>query len=174
MSIKSRQAFASLIVSIIVLANVGEVRAVELGLVLAIDASPSVDAGEYQLQMAGYAAAFRDREMLRAIDSIDIAGMAVTVVLWGGPRDHVTVVDWTIIRDRSSARAFADYWNGCRGRYRPAARRSGTRLPARSVASIPIISALGAELSMCPATAVPIPVISLRSGAIVRLLRALR
>jgi predicted transporter len=39
MSIKSRQAFASLIVSIIVLANVGEVRAVELGLVLAIDAS---------------------------------------------------------------------------------------------------------------------------------------
>ena len=103
-----RAALASLLVLISVLAQLGEARAVELGLVLAIDASPSVDAGEYQLQMAGYAAAFRHREMMRAVDSIGDAGMAVTVVLWGGPRDHVTVVDWTIIRDRASARAFAD------------------------------------------------------------------
>ena len=46
--------------------------------------------------------------MLRAVDSIGDAGMAVSVVLWGGPRDHVTVVDWVIIRDRSGARALAD------------------------------------------------------------------
>ena len=105
---RCRQAFASLAVAIAALLHFGDARAVELELVLAIDASPSVDAGEFQLQMAGYAAAFRHREMLRAVDSIGDAGMAVSVVLWGGPRDHVTVVDWVIIRDRSGARALAD------------------------------------------------------------------
>ena len=90
------------------LVTIGDAKAVELELVLAVDASPSVNASEFQLQMAGYAAAFRHREMLRAIDTIGDAGMAVSVVLWGGANDHLTAVDWTIIRDRTGARAFAN------------------------------------------------------------------
>ena len=82
--------------------------AVELELLLAVDASPSVNAAEFKLQMAGYAAAFRHPEMLRAIESIGEAGMAVSVVLWGGANDHLTAVGWTLIRDRASARDFAN------------------------------------------------------------------
>ena len=39
----------------------GPPPAVDLALVLAIDSSASIDDGEYALQMAGIAAAFRDR-----------------------------------------------------------------------------------------------------------------
>ena len=76
-----------------ILAPPSHAGAAELDRVLAIDVSPSVDAGEFKLQMAGYAAAFRDRDMLRAVNSIGDAGIAVSVVLWGGPRDHVTAID---------------------------------------------------------------------------------
>ena len=87
---------------------IGAADAVELELLLAVDASPSVNATEFKLQMAGYAAAFRHPEMLRAIETIGDAGIAVSVVLWGGANDHLTAVGWTLIRDRSSALAFAD------------------------------------------------------------------
>lgn len=53
----------------------------DLALVLAIDASGSIDARDFTLQQAGYAAAFTNPEVL---DAMAGAGMVdVAVVFWG-------------------------------------------------------------------------------------------
>ena len=80
---------------------------VALALVLAVDTSGSVSAGRFELQKQGYAAAFRSRQVLNAIREVDTQAIAATMVQWTGPRLHVVVVDWTVIKDEASADAFA-------------------------------------------------------------------
>ena len=55
---------------------------VDLELVLAIDASSSVEEAEWQLQREGYASAFRDHEIQAAIVSGPNHRIAVSVVVW--------------------------------------------------------------------------------------------
>jgi Protein of unknown function (DUF1194) len=81
---------------------------VDLQLVLAVDASGSVDQTRFDLQKGGYAAAFRDRQVLNAIRSGPAQAIAVTMVEWTGPGLHVPVVPWTRIHDAASAAKFAD------------------------------------------------------------------
>ena len=80
---------------------------VALALVLAVDTSGSVSAGRFELQKQGYAAAFRSRQVLNAIREVETQAVAVTMVQWTGPRLHVVVVDWTVIKNEVSAEAFA-------------------------------------------------------------------
>jgi hypothetical protein len=82
--------------------------AVDLQLVLAVDASGSVDQSRFRLQQNGYAAAFRNPQVLRAIQSGGEQAIAVTMVQWTGPFLHAQVVPWTVIKDVASANAFAD------------------------------------------------------------------
>ena len=88
---------------------------VAIALVLAVDTSGSVSAGRFELQKQGYAAAFRNPQVLNAIRSLATQSIAVTMMQWTGPRLHVVVVDWTLIKDEASANAFA-----ARHRSRPA------------------------------------------------------
>ena len=81
---------------------------VDLELVLAVDASGSVDQTRFELQKHGYAMAFRSPDVLRAIGSGARQAIAVTMVQWTGPALHRQVVGWTPIRDAASAVAFAD------------------------------------------------------------------
>jgi hypothetical protein len=81
--------------------------AVDLALVLAVDVSRSIDDEEFELQRAGYAAAFRDRRVIDAIESGSIGAIAVTYMQWTGARQQVQVIPWTIIRDAASAEALA-------------------------------------------------------------------
>jgi hypothetical protein len=80
---------------------------VALQLVLAVDASGSVDMRRFDLQKQGYAEAFRNTQVLRSIRSLMTGSIAVTMMQWTGPRLHVQVVDWTPIKDEASANAFA-------------------------------------------------------------------
>ena len=80
---------------------------VDLALVLAVDASGSVDMHRFELQKQGYAAAFRNPRVLNAIRSGLNASIAVTMFQWTGPRLQVHVVPWTVIKDEASANAFA-------------------------------------------------------------------
>lgn len=80
---------------------------VELALVLAVDASGSVDQHRFELQKQGYVAAFRNPRVLDAIRSGSSQAIAVTMFQWTGPRLHVQVVPWTLIKDEASAEAFA-------------------------------------------------------------------
>ena len=81
--------------------------AVDLQLVLAVDASGSVDQRRFELQMQGYVAAFRDPRVLYAIQSGATQAIAVTMVQWTGPALQIQVLPWTLIQDATTAHAFA-------------------------------------------------------------------
>ena len=63
-------------------AAAAESLAVDLELVLAIDASSSVDEAEWALQQQGYAAAFRDERVVAAIRSGPTKRIAIAVLVW--------------------------------------------------------------------------------------------
>jgi hypothetical protein len=80
----------------------------DLELVLAADASGSIDDGEIRLQRQGYAAALTSGDILEAIGVGYLGRIAVTYVEWGDQNSQVTVVPWRVIDGPESARAFAD------------------------------------------------------------------
>ncbi len=81
---------------------------VDLALVLALDVSGSVNAYEYGLQRDGLAAAFRDPEVLAAIQLGQRKRIAVVAVQWAGVGKQLISVPWKIIGDQESALAFSD------------------------------------------------------------------
>jgi Protein of unknown function (DUF1194) len=81
--------------------------AVDLQLVLAVDASGSVDQIRFELQKRGYVAAFRHPRVLQAVRSGPNRAIAVTMVQWTGPALQVQVVGWTRLGDEETAAAFA-------------------------------------------------------------------
>jgi hypothetical protein len=80
---------------------------VAIALVLAVDTSGSVSNGRFELQKQGYAAAFRNPQVLNSIRSLMTQSIAVTMMQWTGPRLHVVVVDWTLVKDEASIGALA-------------------------------------------------------------------
>lgn len=82
--------------------------AVDLELVLAVDASRSVDAEEAHLQRQGYIAALTDPRVVKAIQSGTTGRIAVLYFEWASEFYQRIVVDWTVISDEASARAVAD------------------------------------------------------------------
>jgi len=88
-------------------ANTQQSTKVDLNLVLAIDCSYSVDQREYNLQMAGMAAAFIDPAIVEAIESGVYGAIAVSVVQWAGPNNQVVVVPWTRIASGQDAFSLA-------------------------------------------------------------------
>ncbi|HWP25020.1 MAG TPA: DUF1194 domain-containing protein [Xanthobacteraceae bacterium] len=82
--------------------------AVDMQLVLAVDASGSVSQERFELQKQGYAAAFRHPQVVRAIRAGRMQSIAVTMTQWTGPTMQVIVVPWTLVRDQASADGLAD------------------------------------------------------------------
>lgn len=80
---------------------------VDLELVLAADASGSIDDGEIRLQREGYAAAITSGEILQAIGVGYLGKIAVTYIEWGDQSSQEIVVPWTIVDGPDSAAAFA-------------------------------------------------------------------
>jgi hypothetical protein len=81
---------------------------VDLALVLAVDASRSVDAEEFDLQRSGYARAFRDPRVLAAIQGGANGAIAVVYFQWSGPRVQHVAVPWSVLREPGDLAAFAD------------------------------------------------------------------
>jgi Protein of unknown function (DUF1194) len=88
-------------------ARAAEALEVDLQLVLAVDASGSVNARRFELQKLGYAAAFRNPKVLNAIRSGMLQAISVTMIQWTGPRLQVHVVPWMVVKDAASAEALA-------------------------------------------------------------------
>ncbi|MBP5858275.1 DUF1194 domain-containing protein [Marivibrio halodurans] len=84
-----------------------EGKRVDLELVLAVDASYSIDNREFRLQMQGIAAAFRAPEIVAAIGSGPIGAIAVSLVVWAEATRPQDVGPWMELRDASDAEAFA-------------------------------------------------------------------
>lgn len=79
-----------------------------MALVLSVDTSTSVDNGEFRLQMAGLATAFRDPSVQYAILTGAPRGLAVTLVQWSGKDAQVQAIPWTLIRTQLDAERLAD------------------------------------------------------------------
>ncbi|HEX7005850.1 MAG TPA: DUF1194 domain-containing protein [Alphaproteobacteria bacterium] len=79
---------------------------VDLQLVLAVDVSGSIDEVEAALQRDGYQKALVHPRVIEAIKSGPTGRIAVTYVEWAGDAFQHTIVEWRVIRDEESARAF--------------------------------------------------------------------
>jgi hypothetical protein len=88
-------AFLMGIAPILCPAQAAEKTRVEIELVLALDVSASVDYAEFALQLKGIEAAFKDPEVLKAVENLAPLGAAITVVQWGGPREFKVSVPFT-------------------------------------------------------------------------------
>jgi hypothetical protein len=80
----------------------------DLELVLAVDASSSIDIGEYALQLRGIARGFRDPAVHSAILAGDQGRIAVNVIIWGEQKFSKQSIGWHVISAASEALAFAN------------------------------------------------------------------
>lgn len=81
--------------------------ATSLQLVLAVDASGSVNMPRFNLQRDGYAAAFRHPAVRSAIRGTATGSIAVMLLQWTGPAMQVIAVDWRLIDGDAAAERFA-------------------------------------------------------------------
>lgn len=79
---------------------------VDVALVLVVDASGSIDDGEFMLQKRGIAEAVQHPRVLAAISGNPLQRLAIAYVEWGTPGGARTMVDWMIVEDAASAGAF--------------------------------------------------------------------
>jgi hypothetical protein len=77
--------------------------AVDVALVLAIDASGSVEDDRFELQKQGFGRAFRNPKVLQAIRAGDHQSIAVMMIQWTGPPLQEVMLPWTVISDERSA-----------------------------------------------------------------------
>lgn len=86
---------------------VAQATAVDLLLVLAVDASGSIDMDEFTLQREGIAEALSHPSVLAAIRSKPRGAIGVAMVEWGSPGGAATVTGWMRVADAASAQAAA-------------------------------------------------------------------
>jgi hypothetical protein len=78
----------------------------DLALVLAIDASSSVNSDEYALQMKGMAAALLDTEVREAI--LSLGGMYMAAFEWNGRMNQKMLFEWTQLNTEADVFGLAD------------------------------------------------------------------
>jgi hypothetical protein len=81
--------------------------ATDLELVLAVDASGSVDDDEFVLQLEGIAASFRDPEVVQAIGRGPARSIAVNMVLWAEHNVPKEMTGWFVIASPADGERFA-------------------------------------------------------------------
>ncbi|HXJ00051.1 MAG TPA: DUF1194 domain-containing protein [Micropepsaceae bacterium] len=81
---------------------------VDVALVIATDVSYSVDENEAHFQRQGAVTAFRNPDVVKAIQAGSLGRIAVAYLDFSSYQSNKILVDWTIIHDKASADAFAD------------------------------------------------------------------
>lgn len=97
-----------LLVLLLVCAHARADKDVDLALVLLTDVSRSIDDAEFKMEKDGYASAFTNSKVIAAIRGGALGRIAVTYVEFAGTAEVRTVIDWTVVHDSDSARAFVD------------------------------------------------------------------
>lgn len=82
--------------------------AVDAELVLAVDVSRSMTPRELEIQRRGYAEALVSPEVIGTIQAGFHGRIALTYVEWAGVGSQRVIVGWTLIKDATGAKAFAD------------------------------------------------------------------
>ncbi len=88
-------------------AAAGAEPALDLALVLAVDASTSMTETEQELQRSGFVEAFHAPAVHQAIGRGALGRIAVAYVEWSGADEQFVLVPWTVIDGPEAARAFA-------------------------------------------------------------------
>ncbi len=116
---------------------------VDLALCLAVDVSASVDFDEFGLMLGGYAAAFRNPDILAACTAGPRGAVALAVLFWSGAGQRPEVaLPWTRLDSPAAAEALA------------AALEDAPRLPPPGATAIGEgMAAALALLATCPAEA---------------------
>ncbi len=81
---------------------------VDLELILAIDVSRSMTPRELEIQRRGYAEALVSDDVVQAIGLGPHGQIALMYVEWAGYYSQRQIVDWSLIRTREDAKAFAE------------------------------------------------------------------
>lgn len=89
-------------------ARAQEAEPVDVELVLAVDASRSIDPEEQELQLGGYTAAFRSPGVIEAITGGAVGAIACTLFVWSSMQQQIVLVPWTKIDSAATAHDFAD------------------------------------------------------------------
>lgn len=105
---KEMLAISAAVVVALAVSSAAAQQYVDLELALAVDVSGSVDAEEAQLQRDGYIAAFRDPQVVRAIEGGILGRIAVSYYEWAGFGHIREIAGWTQIEDERTANRFAD------------------------------------------------------------------
>lgn len=92
---------------VVTIAGSGANQQADLELVLAVDASGSVDADEFALQTRGIAKAFRSADIQQAIRAGPHARIAVAMVVWADASVPKDDTPWYFIDSPESAESFA-------------------------------------------------------------------
>ena len=124
-------AILAVLLSLASLPNSWAEEIVDLELVLAIDASSSVDPSEWRLQMEGYAAAFRDSRVQAAIRSGRSKQIAVSVLIWADATVPKSETGWFLLATPGDAENFAALMAGL-----PRGTEGGTGIGAGIAAAI--------------------------------------
>ena len=85
---------------------------VDLALVLAVDASSSVDRAEFDLMIGGYAAAFRHTEIAEALLSGPAGASALAMLFWSGERAQEIAIPWQVLAKPADVAALAEAIEG--------------------------------------------------------------
>lgn len=85
---------------------------VDLQLVIAVDISASMDAEEFAIQRAGYVAALRHPDFIRAATAGVNGRIALAYFEWAGDVFRPSEIGWRLIDGTASAFAFADALEG--------------------------------------------------------------
>jgi len=112
--------------------------AVDLALVLAVDCSSSVDAGDFRLQMDGIAAALRNPPLFEAIAAGSCQQIALTLVLWSSRDSQAIAIAWRVLSSRLELEAIAQETENAERRWRP----GGTGLAAAVDFSVSLLQTL--------------------------------
>ena len=86
--------------------------AVDAAIVLAVDASASVDGVELAIQRGGYARALRHADLLQAVRAGAEGRIALAYFEWGGQVHRDAVLPWTLIDGPEAAAGFASAIEG--------------------------------------------------------------
>jgi len=88
--------------------SVQAAETVDVALVLVSDVSRSIDDREFKMQKDGYFSAFTDPKVLAAVKGGVVGEIAVNYIEFAGESEVQTVVDWTVIKDEETAKAFVE------------------------------------------------------------------
>ncbi|EJN03988.1 DUF1194 domain-containing protein [Phyllobacterium sp. YR531] len=97
---------ATLVASSLARSQSGEMD-VDVELVLAVDASRSMQSFEQRIQRDGYVAALRQKDVIRAIRDGAHGKVAITYVEWAGSTMQRVIVPWMVIESAETAEKFA-------------------------------------------------------------------